>query len=139
MYKITFDKGINIMNLSKSESTLLGTFFILLGILIGYHAIVSEQVDSNFTYTNEITSTQSNNDNISENTAIPDENVLVNINTATVEELSKNLYGIGQNLADRIVEYRNTHGGFHHKEELKEIKGISDKKYDDIKDYIIVK
>ena len=52
--------------------------------------------------------------------------VSVNINAADVEDL-KTLPGIGDVLAQRIVDYRNLHGGFASVEELEDIKGIGEK------------
>lgn len=64
---------------------------------------------------------------------------LVNINTATESELSDNLKGIGNVMAKRIVEYRDKNGGFSSIEEIKNVKGIGEKLFDKIKDYITVK
>jgi len=55
----------------------------------------------------------------------------VNINTASVEELSA-LKGIGSSTAHKIVEYRKNHK-FTTTEELMKVKGIGQKKYDSIK------
>ncbi len=55
----------------------------------------------------------------------------VNINTGTVEELSK-LKGIGQSIALKIIEYRSEHK-FTTVEELMKVKGIGKKKFDTIK------
>jgi competence protein ComEA len=62
----------------------------------------------------------------------------INLNTADKEQL-KSLSGIGEKLAQRIINYRNQRGGFKEPEELKNIKGISDDKYEKIKDSVIVK
>lgn len=48
----------------------------------------------------------------------------VNINTATAEELTKALNGIGANKAQKIVEYREKFGPFVSIEQLKEVSGI---------------
>jgi len=61
----------------------------------------------------------------------------IKINSATVEDFNR-LPGIGQGLAGRIVEYRNQNGNFVMIEDLKNVKGIGDKKYDAIKDYLAV-
>lgn len=61
---------------------------------------------------------------------------LININTATAEEL-KQLKGIGDVIAERIVKYAQT-VGFNTIEDIKNIKGIGDKKFEVIKDKITV-
>lgn len=60
---------------------------------------------------------------------------IININTAPEDELVK-LRGIGPALAKAIVEYRIKQGAFISKEELKNIKGIGQSKYENIKDNI---
>lgn len=61
----------------------------------------------------------------------------VNINTATQEELDS-LPGIGPSIAQRIIEYRNENGKFSKIEDLQNVKGIGDSKYDEIKDNVTV-
>lgn len=62
----------------------------------------------------------------------------VNINKATETEL-QTLPGIGASLASRIIEYRNQNGKFSKIEDIKNVNGIGDSKYDNIKDFITVK
>lgn len=62
---------------------------------------------------------------------------LVNINTATIEELDA-LPGIGPVIAQRIVDYRTQYGPFTAKEQIKNVSGIGDKKYSDIESLIEV-
>lgn len=61
----------------------------------------------------------------------------INLNKATVDELV-NLPGIGQELAQRIVDYRKQLGGFKTPEELKKVKGIGHNKFEALKDRINV-
>ena len=61
----------------------------------------------------------------------------VNINTATQTEL-ETLPGIGPSLALKIINYRKENGKFKSIEELKNVSGIGDNKYDEIKKYIYV-
>lgn len=62
---------------------------------------------------------------------------VININTASSEELEK-LSGVGKAMAKRIVEYRDTHGGFANKEEIMNVKGIGKKVFETIKNNICV-
>ncbi|MFA5576537.1 MAG: helix-hairpin-helix domain-containing protein [Tissierellaceae bacterium] len=59
----------------------------------------------------------------------------ININRATKSELST-LPGIGDVLADRIIEYRED-SPFKKIEDLKNVSGIGDKKFESVKDLII--
>ena len=61
---------------------------------------------------------------------------LININTATIEELM-NLSGIGETIANRIIEYRETNP-FLTIDDIKNVKGIGEKLFESIKEYISV-
>lgn len=61
----------------------------------------------------------------------------INLNTATKSEL-KSLNGIGDVLAERIIEYRNKNGMFENIEDIKKVTGIGQKKFDGFKNYIKV-
>ncbi|MFH0855688.1 MAG: helix-hairpin-helix domain-containing protein [Candidatus Omnitrophota bacterium] len=47
--------------------------------------------------------------------------------------------GIGDKLAQRIIDYRDKRAGFNGLDELKDIRGITDSKFTRIKEYLIVK
>lgn len=63
--------------------------------------------------------------------------IAVDINTATAEELTY-LPGIGNDLAESIISYREQHGAFQSVEELMHIKGIGLNKYNEISKYLTV-
>ncbi|MCD2136832.1 helix-hairpin-helix domain-containing protein [Salinicoccus halitifaciens] len=63
--------------------------------------------------------------------------ILVNINTATAEELTI-LNGIGEKKAQLIVEYREQNGLFMAKEDLMNITGIGEKTFDSLEPYITI-
>lgn len=62
---------------------------------------------------------------------------LVNINTASIEEL-KTLDGIGDATAKKIIDYRNKNGNFNKKEDIKNVSGIGTSKYEKIKEKISI-
>ena len=59
----------------------------------------------------------------------------ININTADVKELQK-LPGIGESYAERIIAYREMYGGFKNINEIKKVRGIGTKKFEQIKELI---
>ena len=61
----------------------------------------------------------------------------VNINFAPANELEL-LPGIGPELAQRIIDYRNNTGSFKKKEDLKNVPGIGEKKFEALKDFITI-
>lgn len=63
---------------------------------------------------------------------------VVNINKADETEL-QSLNGIGEILATSIVQYRKENGKFETIEDLKNVPGIGDSKFENIKEYIKVK
>ena len=63
---------------------------------------------------------------------------VVNINKADEKEL-QSLNGIGESLATSIVQYRKENGKFETIEDLKNVPGIGDSKFENIKEYIKVK
>ncbi|MFI6794821.1 helix-hairpin-helix domain-containing protein [Streptosporangium canum] len=63
--------------------------------------------------------------------------IVLDLNTATPEQLEQ-LPGVGEVLARRIVEYRDGHGGFRTVEQLREVSGIGDRKYAEIREKVHV-
>lgn len=62
---------------------------------------------------------------------------LVNINTATIQELTT-LSGVGEAKAQDIIDYRTLNGNFKTIEDIKNVSGIGEALYAKIKDYITV-
>ncbi|MFF8903744.1 helix-hairpin-helix domain-containing protein [Streptomyces olivaceoviridis] len=59
----------------------------------------------------------------------------VSLNTATVDQLDT-LPGVGPVLAQHIVDYRTQHGGFRSVDELREVNGIGDRRFSDLRDLV---
>jgi competence protein ComEA len=61
----------------------------------------------------------------------------VNLNTATAAQL-QDLPGVGPVLAQRIIDYRDQHGGFKSVADLRKVSGIGDARYNELKDRVAV-
>ncbi len=88
----------------------------------------------------DIIDSKSGDNIIIEEKAVPTNNSTqtININKATEKEF-ETLPGIGPSLASKIIEYRNQNGKFESIEDIKNVNGIGDNKYEKIKDLITVK
>lgn len=76
---------------------------------------------------------------ISDNVVQDDKKIIkVNINTANLDKL-QTLPGIGEAMAKRIIEYRTENGKFQSIEDIKNVSGIGDSKFEKIKEYIVIK
>lgn len=86
----------------------------------------------------EINNNKNNNENATQNNIkSQEENSKININIANVSDLDK-LPGVGEATANKILNYREEKGQFKSIEEIKNVNGIGDKKYEDIKEMITI-
>ena len=84
-----------------------------------------------------IKSKQNTTSNKSKEIESLDDNKLININTASKDELLT-ITGIGESKADAIINYRIENGNFEKIEDIKNVSGIGDSLFEKIKDYITV-
>jgi len=63
---------------------------------------------------------------------------LIDLNQATAEQLDEHLPGVGEVLARRIVEYREANGGFRSVEQLRDVTGIGERRFAELKDKVRV-
>lgn len=96
-----------------------------------------EKVDSlNQNSSNNITGKNTNNNQAGDK--IDGQNSdKVNINTASIQELDT-IPGVGEATANKILNYREENGDFKSIEDIKNVNGIGDKKYENMKDLICV-
>lgn len=96
----------------------------------------TENTDSNNVY---ITSSSATNVDGEKNTNTnTKQTTKININTATQAEL-ETLPGIGPSTSLKIINYRNENGKFKTIEDIKEVSGIGESKFNNIKELICVK
>ena len=77
-----------------------------------------------------------NGNNLNNNVNITKNNK-ININTANVSEL-KQITGIGESTANKIIDYRQNVGKFKKIEDIKEVKGIGESKFESLKNKITI-
>ena len=65
------------------------------------------------------------------------QNGQIDINTATSTQLQL-IPGIGETTAQKIIDYRTEHGNFKTIEELMNVSGIGEKKFEQMKPYVKV-
>lgn len=116
-------------NKNLSARILIAIALFMAAGLVGYSAFFSKTAV-------EITENLVVSETLEENSETKNAEA-VNINTASSEELER-LSRIGKAVAKRIIDYRETHGGFANKEEIMNVKGIGKKVFEDIKNNICV-
>ena len=95
-----------------------------------YIPSLQEKTENAFNENNDLNISSKINENISSNSTQK-----ININTATQEQLDT-LPGIGQSTALKIIEYRKENGKFKKIEDIKQVKGIGEAKFNKLKDLI---
>ena len=122
---------------------LLSALFVLSCICMLLISTLSKQSDMvyvsdipNFTITSAENITYDPIEKLPTETSAPTASA-ININTASKEELMS-LPGIGDTIAERIITYREENGSFDSIEEIMEVSGIGEKKFEAIKDFITI-
>lgn len=119
-------------NLNRAERTVIVILVsaALLGLGVNYYKKVANQVNLRVE-ASELSKSNINIDKLILKTK------LVNINKATPGEL-RSLSGIGPTLAQRIVDYRSTHGRFEKIEDIIKVDGIGPDKFNKMKEFLVL-
>lgn len=132
------------MKLSKAQSILLALTLLFatftLAFFIGrssVHAVIATERASESPERAVPMAPESEPEPKSESEPEPAPMHSVNLNTAQKSELVE-LPGIGEVLADRILRFREENGGFICTEQLMDVEGIGEKKYEEVKALIYV-
>ena len=115
---------------AESREMLLWAAAVVLGIAVGLFAMLSapDFAPVKVTPGSETTSASVSASSLDETASSSPPARFIRLNSASREELMT-LEGIGETLADRILAYREAHGGFDSLEELMEVDGIGEKRF----------
>jgi competence protein ComEA len=98
----------------------------------GHYIIPKEGEEIALNDSNENVENNNNDNNSGEG-----ESKKININSASKEELDS-LPGVGEVTAQKILDYRDENKEFKSIDEIKNVKGIGENKFNDLKDYICI-
>lgn len=119
-------------NLTKDEKKII--LFLILTALVGsginYYKNLKSRVEL------KVVSSNLNKDT-PDIDALLKKSKSVNINLSNLEGLTR-LPGIGPALAKRIIEYRDKNGPFKDIGDLRNVPGIGDKKFEEIKEFLVL-
>lgn len=102
----------------------------------GQHYIIPFKGDDRNNSINESQVSTNTGNNTSEDQNNTNEKI--NINLASASEL-ESIPGVGPSTSKKIIDYREKNGKFAKKEDIKNVSGIGEKKFENMKDYIDIK
>lgn len=113
---------------------IFATVLVLVNVFFDFvpHTVKTENIKST---KNEFSTYY--NENVNKKNYTTAQKVIVNINTASVQELCT-IRMIGETKAKAIVNYREKYGAFKDKGDIVKVYGIGEKTYEKIKDSICV-
>lgn len=121
----------------KKASIILSVICLLFCALAGGFLLGRNQNRSEIIISTHPTEATAQPISETESTSTAPTALLVNINTATVEEF-QTLPGIGPVLAEKIVEYRKVNGSFSCVADLVNVDGIGETRLSSLLDYLTV-
>lgn len=139
------------MNESKGQSLIItGIALLGLALVLFYYSttlpetrvLTYQQTTTSFvetaTFEKQSTTYKNQNSAVGQNDSSENSYTYpINLNDCTMDELVS-IKGIGESKASAILEYRDYIGGYTSVEQIKNIKGIGDKTYNEISPYLCV-
>ncbi len=135
------------MELSRQERILIASAFCLVAVLIGYHIFYSNRLqppvivyEPASSAAPAVSSAGASGGSVSVSRPQGESGLTyrsVNLNTADAGELCR-LPGVGEVLAGRILERRQQYGPYKSVADIKQVKGIGEKIFEQIEPYLIV-
>ena len=115
--------------MTKQQWILVGITGVFLCLLVGI--FVGRNLTDSYIPLDK--AVESGSQNTSENAQAADGRI--DLNTASLQQLQM-LPGVGETIAQRILDYRTAHNGFTTIAELMEVEGIGEKKFTQIQPYV---
>lgn len=127
-----FKEGYSIKNINLAAKLSDGDKIYIPSVLEEKNSENNNNINTNSSGKGQNVKTDRNNVSV-----IKNNNSKININTANMSEL-KQITGIGESTANKIIDYRENVGKFKKIEDIKEVKGIGDAKYESLKNKITI-
>lgn len=127
-----FKEGYSIKNINLAAKLSDGDKIYIPSVLEEKNSENNNNINTNSSGKGQNVKTDRNNVSV-----IKNNNSKININTANMSEL-KQITGIGESTANKIIDYRENVGKFKNIEDIKEVKGIGDAKYESLKNKITI-
>lgn len=124
------------MKATFSERLLLVAALVICAVLVGYNAFYEPQAAIPTIVYSESGSQSGQEEEYQPLPPEEKESGPLNLNEATEEELARRLPGVGETLARRIVEYREQHHGFERLEDLRNVEGIGEATWEEIRPFL---
>lgn len=138
--KITENNGMKKTGLTRAEAAAIVLTLVFAAFTLGFHLASGSSADG--------AELRISTENVRGKQAEPspaapaadadgETPAIVNINTASADEL-QSLHGVGEAIAQRIIDYREANGPFERIEDITRVSGIGSATFEDIMDFITV-
>lgn len=123
--------------MKNSSTTILVAITLAFAAFVGGFCLGRNTSGQKVEVSAYVTTSSAENSDLAEPSSAATNASLININTASLEDLTS-LPGIGPIIAQRIIDHRTEYGDFENTSELLDVEGIGVNKLEKILDYITV-